>query len=270
MKMFGVKEGTLTIPAGKVDYICFGKGKKPLVLLQGLNTRGIWGAGLGLAWMYRCFGKDYRVWLFDRRANLPEEITVRELAADTAAAMAAVGIQGAHILGVSQGGMIAQYLAIEHPDLVEKLVLAVTAYETNETIADSIQTWVSMTEAGDWKGLVADMTERMYSAEYAKRYTPLLPLLTLLQKPKDPNRFLTLARACLTCDTTDLLVQLRCPVMVIGGANDLVVGGHTAEELARKLDCPLYLYENLGHAAYEEAPDFNSRVLAFFQNETQR
>lgn len=262
--MFGVKEGRLHISTGQVDYICFGRGKKPLVMLQGLNTRGIRGAGMGLAWMYRIFSQAYQVWLFDRRENLPDQITVRELAADAAAAMDAVGIRAAHILGVSQGGMIAQYLAIDRPDLVEKLVLAVTAHETNETIADSIQAWVSMTEAGDWKGLVADMTERMYSEKCAGRYKPLLPLLALVQKPKDVKRFLTLARACLTCDTGGLLNRIRCPVMVIGGGKDLVVGPDASEKLARKLGCPLHLYEHLGHAAYEEAPDFNTRVLAFF------
>ena len=263
--MFGVEEGTMQIPGGQVDYICFGRGEKPLVMLQGLNTRGIRGAGLGLAWMYRCFARDYRVWLFERRANLSENVTVRELAADTAAAMDAVGLRNAHVLGVSQGGMIAQYLAFDRPELVDKLVLAVTASHTNETIADSIHTWISLTEAEDWNGLVADMTERMYSQAYAKRYKPLMPLLALVQKPKDVKRFLTLARACLTCDTADMLDQIHCPVLVIGGGKDLVVGKDASEELARKLSCQLYLYENLGHAAYEEAPDFNDRVLSFFK-----
>jgi len=265
MTRCGVREGTLNIPGGRVDYICFGRGEKPLVLLQGLNTRGIRGAGAGLAWMYRCFAKDYRVWLFDRRAELPEAVTVRELAADTAAAMDAMGLRDAHILGASQGGMIAQYLAIDRPELVGKLVLAVTACETNGTITDSIRVWTGLTEEKNWNALVADMAERMYSEEYVKRYRPVLPLLALVQKPKDPNRFLTLARACLTCDTADLLVRIRCPVMVIGGAEDRVVGADAAEKLVHKLNCSSYLYENLGHAAYEEAPDFNGRVLAFFK-----
>lgn len=263
--MFGVKEGTLHIAGSSVDYICFGRGEKTLVMLQGLNTRGIRGAGMGLAWMYRSFARDYRVWLFDRRAELPREITVEALAQDTAAAMDAVGLQNAHILGVSQGGMIAQYLAIQRPDLVERLVLAVTAFESNEVISDAIETWTALTRAGDWRRLVADMTERMYSEKYARRYKPLLPLLALVQKPGDPERFCTLARACLTCDTGDQLHRLRCPVLVIGGGKDKVVGGQSSAELARKLGCPVHLYENLGHAVYEEAPDFNTRVLAFFR-----
>ena len=48
------------------------------------------------------------------------------MALDIAAAMDTLGIKNADIFGVSQGGMIAQYLAIDRPDLVNKLVLAVT------------------------------------------------------------------------------------------------------------------------------------------------
>ena len=111
-----LKEGTLRLGNVKMDYIAFGNGTKPLVMIQGLNTRGIKGAGASLAWMYRIFASDYRVYLFDRRAVLPESITVRELAADVAMAMDALQLTDAHVLGVSQGGMMAQYLAIDRPD----------------------------------------------------------------------------------------------------------------------------------------------------------
>ena len=75
----GVREGTLHLGAAEMDYIVFGRGAKPLIMIQGLNTRGIKGTGMLLAWMYRIFSADYRVYLFDRRAVLPETITVREL-----------------------------------------------------------------------------------------------------------------------------------------------------------------------------------------------
>ncbi|MBR3753073.1 MAG: alpha/beta hydrolase, partial [Ruminiclostridium sp.] len=88
--------------------------------------------------------------------------------------------------------------------------------------------------------------------------------LTHLQKPKDVPRFLTLAKACLTCDTHQDLDKIQCPVLVIGGALDQVVGGDASRELAEKLGCRLHLYPDLGHAAYEEAKDFNRLVYDFF------
>ncbi len=260
-----VKEQKIDLHSMKVDAIRFGKGRKNLILIQGLNTRGIKGAGLSLAYLYRLFANDYTVYLFDRRPDIPEGMTVREMAADLALAMDALGIRKADVVGVSQGGMIAQYLAIDRPDLVNKLVLALTLSRSNEQVQAVIHRWITLTEQKNWKLLTADMAEKMYSEAYRKRYQAFLPLLAVLQKPKDPQRFIRLARACLSCSAYEELDKIRCPVFVIGARQDKVLGGAASEEIAGKLGCKLYLYETLGHAAYEEAKDFNRRVYDFLQ-----
>lgn len=263
---YHAKELRLSFPNMRINAVTFGSGEKLLVLIQGLSTRSIKGAAVPLAYLYRIFARDYRVYLFDRREPAGESVTVRELAADTAAAMDALGIANADVFGVSQGGMIAQYLAIDRPELVRRLVLAVTLSRTNETVEAVIRGWIQMTEQNRMKSLVADMAEKMYSDAYVKRYRPFMPLLTLLQKPKDPARFVALAKACLTCNTYDELDKIQCPVFVIGGARDKVVGGEASREIAEKLGCGIYLYSELGHAAYEEAKDFNRRVCDFLKS----
>ena len=262
---YQVKERTLVISGSEIRYITFGTGPRPLIMMQGLNTRDIRGTGPALAWMYRIFAKDYTVYLFDRRAEIRQGITVRELAQDTATAMDALQLKNADILGVSQGGMMAQYLAIDRPDLVHALVLAVTLSRNNDLVIASVEHWIKTAQQGNMKALIHDMAEKMYSANYMKRYKPLLPLLTLLQKPKDVQRFAILANACLTCNTGPELHKIRCPVLVIGGKQDRIVGGHASEELAEQLGCALFMYDEFGHAVYEEAKDFNKRVYEFFQ-----
>lgn len=263
--LYHAKEQTLTLSDLEMDYISFGCGSKPLIMIQGLNTQSIKGASLSLAWMYRIFAKDYKVYLFDRRKNIHGNITVRELASDIVMAMDALGLSNADVFGVSQGGMIAQYLAIDRPDLVRKLVLAVTLSRNNETVIEVVQNWITLTEQGQWNALVADMAEKMYSPAYVKRYKPFMPLLTLLQKPKDVPRFITLSKACLTCEAYDKLDQIHCPVLVLGGAQDKVVTSNASLEMAKKLGAEIHMYEGLGHAAYEEAKDFNQRIYDFFQ-----
>lgn len=263
--LYHAKEQTLTLPGIRMDYITFGSGKKPLVMIQGLSTRSIRGTADSLAFMYRIFAKDYTVYLFDRRQDICGDITVRELAADIALAMDALHIANADVFGVSQGGMIAQYLAIDRPDLVRRMVLAVTASRTNETVRTAINRWIELTGRGEWNALVADMAEKMYSAAYVKRYKPFLPLLAILQKPKDVPRFIALARACLTCEAYDELDKIRCSVLVLGGGQDKVVTGEASVEMAQKLNCAIHMYEDLGHAAYEEAKDFNRKVYDFLQ-----
>lgn len=265
--IYNAKQQKLKLDNIEFDYITFGRGAKPLIMIQGLNTRSINGAAASLAYMYRIFAKDYKVYLFDRRASVKEGLTVRELAADVAAAMDALKLTDADIFGVSQGGMIAQYLAIDRPDLVHKLVLAVTLARNNDTVKTVVNNWVNLTEKGDMQTLITDMSVKMYSDEYVKRYKPFLPLLTILQKPKDVERFTILAKACLTCNAYDELDRIKCPVFVIGGRQDKVVSGEASEEIAKKLGCEIYMYEKLGHAAYEEAKDFNRRVYEFLIGE---
>ena len=261
--LYHAKESKLNLLNMQFDYITFGRGAKPLIMIQGLNTRGIKGAAFSLAYMYRTFTKDYTVYLFDRRPVLHDGITVREMASDIAAAMDALGIRNADVLGVSQGGMIAQYLAIDRPDLVRKLVLAVTLSKNNATVTQVIYDWIDMVERDAMKELVSDMAEKMYSEAYVKKYRLFLPLLTILQKPKDVDRFVTLAESCLTCDTYEHLGEIKCPTLVIGGRQDKVVSGEASEEIAEKIGCRLHMYEGLGHAAYEEASDFNRIVYDF-------
>ncbi len=266
LMMYNANESVLNVRNMQFDYITFGSGTKPLVMIQGLNTRGIRGAALSLAFMYRIFAKEYKVYLFDRRTIVHEGITVRDLASDIAAAMDALGITNVDVFGVSQGGMIAQYLAIDRPDLVKKLVLAVTLSQNNDTVIQVVNNWIEMAERGAMKELVADMAEKMYSDDYVKRYRLFMPLLTILQKPKDVERFVILAKSCLTCNTYELLDKIKCPVLVLGGRQDNVVTGEASEEIAEKLGCRIHMYEHLGHAAYEEAKDFNQQVYEFLKD----
>ena len=262
---YNAKELTLKLQDMEMDYITFGSGTKSLIIIQGLSTRSIKGMAIPLAFMYQIFAKDYKVYLFDRRKVVEEGITVRDFAADIAKAMDVLGIINANVFGVSQGGMIAQYLAIDRPELVHKLVLAVTISRNNDTVKAVVANWIDLTEKGEFKALVADMAVKMYSEAYRKRYQLFMPLLVVFQKPKDKKRFITLAQACLTCNTYEELDKIQCPVLVMGGKEDKIVTGKASEEMAEKLGCQIYMYEKMGHAIYEEAKDFNQKVYDFLK-----
>jgi len=265
--LYNLKEATLKIDNTSINYAVFGNGTKPLVIIPGLTLRDVKGAGWSLAYMYRIFAKDYRVYIFDKKEIIPEGYTIKNLADDLAHAMRELDIKNAHIFGVSQGGMVAQCLALDYPELVDKLVLGVTLSRNNSTVENVIQKWVQLSEKNDFEGIVADMMEIMYSESYVKKYRWLFPILTKISKPKDKNRFMTLAKACLTCDTYDRLEEIQCPTLVLGGKQDQIVTGEASEEIAEKLNCEIYMYERLGHSAYEEAVDFNERIYKFLLKE---
>ena len=263
--MFGAKEGTVTVQNGSMDYIVFGKDSRDLVLIPGLvlGLKLLRGTGSQLALSYRMFAKDFRVWCFDHREGLPQDVTVEQLADNLAEAMRSVGIVQADVLGVSQGGMIAQYLALNHPQLMHKLVLGVTLCRNNPTVETCIALWLDLTQTKGIKAAALDSFQKTYSDKYLATWGFFLPFLADSVKKADPQRFTALAKACLTCDTYDRLPSLACPALVLGGRLDKIVGSTASEEIAQRAGCACHIYEDLGHSAYEEAKDFNRRVYDF-------
>lgn len=263
MNLFNTKTLALQKDGTTIDCAVFGSGSTPLVLIPGLSLQRVKGAALPLAFMYRIFSKKFTVYVMDKKEDVPPGYTIRDLANDAAYVMEKLGISAASVYGVSQGGMIAQYLAIDHPHLVSKLVLGVTASRQNETMRSAVTAWIKMAEQGDYAAFITDMFQKLYSQAYLKKYRMVLPLLTKVGKPKDFTRFINLAHACLTCDAYPELQKITCPAFVIGGKQDLVVTGEASEELASALRCKIHMYDALGHAAYDEAPDFNKRIYQF-------
>ena len=266
--LYNAREETIHISGSSVTCAVFGKGTKPLVIIPGLSLRSVHGNALPLAWMYRIFCDEYRVYVIDRKEDLPETCTACGLADDVAEVMQQAGIGKADVIGISQGGMIAQYLALEHPELVSRLVLGVTLSRPNETVTAAVNKWIGHAEKGDIGPIIVDMMENMYSEQYVRKYRWLFPILLKTTKIIEPERFIRLAKACLTCDTYDRLNEIRCPIFVIGGKEDKIITPEASIEIAVKTGCQIHMYDGLGHSAYEEADDFNQRIYDFLQKES--
>ena len=264
--MMNAKNGTAKIGSTEMEYAFFGNGEKKLVVLPGLSDglATVKGKAWLLAASYKAFLKKYTVYMFSRKNKMPEGYSIREMAEDQVRMMKQLGIGRACVLGVSQGGMIAQYMAIDHPEVVEKLILAVTAPNANATVQEAVNGWIGMAKKGDHAALMTDTAEKMYSQAYLKKNRKLFPLLAKLTKPSDYERFLRNAYAILQFDVREELSDITCPTLIIAGGNDLTVGNEAAPELHREIPgSDLFIYEGLGHASYEEGRDFYDRVFLF-------
>lgn len=264
--MLNAKNGGLCLGGDTMDYIRFGGGKRTLVILPGVGDglKTVKGTALAFALMYRSLARDFTVYLFSRRNELPTHYTTREMAADQARAMKLLGLKSAVVLGVSQGGMIAQWLALEHPELVERLILTVTLARPNEAIRAAVETWTAQAERGDYRGIMLDTAERSYSPARLKLMRPVYAVLGSVGKPKSFRRFLTQAEACVTHDTWERLPEIQCPTLVIGGEEDRIVSAEASKELAARIpSAELVMLEGLGHGLYEEDPLFLRRVAEF-------
>ncbi|EXJ22967.1 putative hydrolase [Alkalibacterium sp. AK22] len=263
---YGAKKGQVKIGTTEMDYVTFGKGAQPLVIIPGLSDglRTVKGARFTIARMFRDFAKDFKVYVFSRKNTLSEGYSTRDMADDLKTAMIKTGISQADILGVSQGGMIGQHLAVDHPEMVRRLVLAVSVSRPNQTLDQTIGRWIDCAERDDYQSFFIDSIEKTYTEEKAKKYRPLYPILTRIGKPKSLERFKIQATACIEHNAYDSLQFITQPTLVIGGDTDHVVGKGSSEEMAERIkESKLVLYEGLGHGAFDEANDFNEQILSF-------
>lgn len=261
-------QGRVPLDDAVIDYVTFGRGREVLLLLPGLGDglTTVRGMALPLAAAYRLYAPYYKVYLFSRREPLPAGFTTRDMARDLARTIERLGIRQVHVVGISQGGLIAQYLAIDYPALVQKLVLAVTLARPNETVRPVVERWLRLAEQGAHRALLIDTAERSYSEKRLKKYRLLYPLLGWAGRPKSYERFKIQALSCLTHDAYGALGRIACPTLVVGGTEDAIVGAAASAELAAQIPhSQLYLCPGLGHAAYEEDPDFDRRILTFLQ-----
>ena len=264
--MLNPKNGRLRITTGEMDYIRFGSGERNLIMLPGVGDglKTVKSMSVPFSILYRELARDFTVYVFSRRTGLPEHMSTREMAEDLNEGMEQLELRNSAVVGVSQGGMIAQWLAIDHPDKTGKLVLVVTLSRPNETVRDVIARWMDMAKCGDYKGILIDTAERSYSDKRLKTARMEYRILGDIGKPKSFQRFLTQAESCAAHDAYDNLKKISCPTLVIGGKKDRIVTGQASEEIAEGIpDCRLYLYDGLGHGLYEEAPDFLRRVADF-------
>ncbi len=261
-----MKNGCAAIQNTGMYYVSFGHGSKDLIVLPGLSDglATVKGKALFLGAPYKRFNDEYTVSIFSRKNDMPEGYTIRQMAEDQALVMEELGIAGAAVLGVSQGGMIAQYLAIDHPEKVDKLILAVTAPNANEVVMNAVGSWIGMAEQGDHARLMADTAEKMYSKAYLERNRKMLSLAAKLTKPRSYERFFRNACAILGFDARGELSKIKCPTLIIAGDDDHTVGNEAPWVLSKGIpDSRVYIYRGLGHGAFEEAKDFYDRVYEF-------
>ena len=265
-----IKNYEIRMGEGRFAAVSFGSGSENLVIIPGLedgvsSVRGKALAGLAV---FAPYARKFRVTLISRDDCLKSGCTTADMARDLAHCMQALAIEKAHVMGVSQGGMIAQHLAADHPEMVGKLVLTSTAPDCSELARENIQRWISFARMGSYLGLIMDTTEKAHPEKYLKRLRPLYPYLAPRFKKMNTERFAAMAEACLTHDTEDKLDRIQSPTLIICGGEDRILGVDGSHKLHRYIeDSILKIYPEQGHALYEDEPDYKKAVLNFLCDE---
>lgn len=225
----------------------------PLVMIMGLTASMDW-------WdpetIEELSGR-YRVLLFDNRGAgrtrtpVEGEITCAMMADDTAGLMDALGIERAHVLGVSMGGMIAQELALNHPRKVDRLVLAVTFCGGEHTVfADPEVYRVMMDSSGTTDDLIRRTLSIMFPAGWLEANEPHFEEFRerYLRAPCTAANALRQFMGTTKLDTYARLPEIKAPTLVMCGEQDVLIPPENSETIAGRIPGALLRkYAGAGH-----------------------
>ena len=251
----------------EMKYFKFGSGEKTAVILPGLSVKSVMDSAESVVSAYKDMKKDFTVYVFDRRTVCPENYTIEDMAEDTAEAFGALGLKDIYLFGVSQGGMIAQCIALNSPEYIRKLVLCSTIARITEDNFTVIKEWIKIAEKRDEETLYKRMLETVFSDDFGKKYGKFIIQLMSGASEDELKRFIILANGCESFNVYNRLNEIKCPVFVIGSKADKVFDFKYIAELAEKLGAEMKVYEQYGHAVYDETPDCLKQIIKFFNEE---
>ena len=246
----------------------------PLLLIMGITASGAVWEKHAAYWEkdFRCIIGDNRgVGLSDKPAG---PYTSAQMADDYAGLLDVLQIQNIQVVGCSMGSIIAQQLALRHPEKVRSLVLmcpwarcdnmAKAIFKhlmdckvrlTSEEFSLFIQLLIYSKSSWDNDIIYAELEESRKQAA-----------IDLLPQPLQGLE--GQAMACMTHNVLEELGKIQQPALIIGGKEDIFTPVWMAEEVAEGItDAELHLYEKSGHAFHwENISDFNPRVRNWLIN----
>jgi pimeloyl-ACP methyl ester carboxylesterase len=248
-----------------IDYDVNGEGP-PLILIGGLGF-GRWG------WFKQvpAFSRHFSTITFDARGERALDGGVADLVADVVALLDHLRIRKSHVLGTSLGGFVAQELALERPDLVDRLILVCTSYGRGGP--ESMSPW-TLSDMIGWPSLSAEVavrrgletaTSEVYRARRPEEFEEIVRW-RLADSPS-LSAYYEQMRAGARFDLSRDVGSITAPTLVIHGSEDRYVPVANAAALAGAIPgAKLRVLDNAGHLVFiERFADVNREVVTFLK-----
>jgi pimeloyl-ACP methyl ester carboxylesterase len=256
-----------SIDAGgtELHYVRAGSGE-PMLLIQGMSaTHLTWGQPFldALEPSFDCVVFDNRGMGLSGPAEPPFAIV--DMAGDALGLLDALGIDSAHVVGISMGGMIAQELALAHPDRIRTLTLGATycgGPEGTLMSPEDLQLLGAAMASGDRERVLRAMWEINLSPAFRaddSRYDAFREMATALPAPRET--ILQQMRACGAHDTSSRLGQIAVPTQVVHGTADRLLGVGNGVQIASLLDVEPQLLDDVGHMFWWEQPETSAALI---------
>lgn len=221
---------------------------------------------------FKCISVDLRDTGESDKAG--DEYSTETLADDVAAFMEAIGVDRAHVFGLSLGAATAMHLAVRHPEKVRSLSLHSPWPKSDSYLKATVTGWQAMAKGLD------SVTEMVITGIFPWCLTPdlyaekpeLIETLSAFvrSRPEQPvDAFVRQTNAVISHDVVSQLGKIEAPTQLTFGDRDLITSTRFAEQLTSNIpDNELVVFENCSHAPiFEITEAFNQKTLEFFQRQ---
>jgi pimeloyl-ACP methyl ester carboxylesterase len=250
----------------ELHYLRAGEGE-PLLLIQGMSaTHLAWGRPF-LDELERSFDTivfDNRGMGLSGQAELP--FTIADLAGDTAALLDALELETVHVVGISMGGMIAQELALAHPERIRSLTIGASycgGPEGTLMAPEDLQMLATAYASGVPEQVFRAMWEINLSPDFRaddSRFAAFTEMGSALPAPQPV--VLQQMRACAIHDTHERLGQIELPTLVIHGDADRLLGYSNGRQVAGLIpSARLETLAGVGHMFWWEQPQRSAELI---------
>jgi pimeloyl-ACP methyl ester carboxylesterase len=248
-------------------YQVIGGGDEPLLMINGFaSTMDTWNPPL-LAML----AEHFRVIIFDNRGTgyssaSDEPFTIPLFANDAVALMDTLGISHAHILGLSMGASIAQELVLAHPDRVERLILVAGTPGGERAVPMEKGTWETL---ADKSGTAQDLAKRMFTVLFPRSWLASHDPWQYCPKIYETTSVENTTRQAAAFNgwpgAFDRLSEIRSPVLVLTGTNDVVIPPENAALIVQQIPgASLVRIPDAGHGLQYQYPEECGKIILEF------
>jgi len=240
---------------------------EPLLLIQGMSgTHVSWGEPFKGA-----LEEGFDVVAFDNRgvglsAPVDGPFTIAEMAADTAGLMRELGLESAHVVGISMGGMIAQEVALAYPQRLRSLTLGCTycgGPGSQLMPEESLQKLVAGLASGDREKAIRAGYEVNLSPAFRADESTFAAFHEMATTVPAAKATIELqAQAIFGHDTSGRLGEISAPTLIIHGTEDGVLPFPNGELIASLMPAARFeVFEGIGHMFWWEQPQRSAELI---------
>ena len=254
----------------RIHYEVTGKpGATPVLMIQGLGaSKNAWNLQrIAMATRFRIISFDNRGAGRSDKPTVP--FTLEQMAEDAIAVLDAAGIETAHVVGASMGGVISQIVAVKHPHRVRSLTLVCTACRNHPWRQELLQSWAKTAEEKGMIEVGKEAAQWVMSPRSFRRLVPAFTWMGPLAALRPRHSFVSQIDAILNTreDLVDQLSTITAPTMVIVGNQDILTPRGDSEEIAERIpNAELVIISGAAHGLMmEHSSTFNKILIEFLQ-----